>query len=200
MEQQKILTYGLTKEQNDFVASCLPGHDTAIKASNAASDLLAFHYAAAIVNERALKEDRTFLFNYWRDVKNCTDETVIWLGQELPPTDLKKFCKCFADFEAVKDRLKYLLLGAIKKSRNATDYSTKLVIGLKILSLIRKHPGITSKELSERVSVPVRTVQRTIAALQAAGEWIEYDRTLRGWKLFDGVSVLFGDVWDGDPE
>ena len=71
------------------------------------------------------------------------------------------------------------------------------MIGLKTLSLIRKHPGITSKELASRVSVPLRTIQRTIAALQAAGEWIEYDRTLRGWKLFDGVSVLFGDVWDG---
>ena len=41
----------------------------------------------------------------------------------------------------------------------------------------------------------IRSVQRYIAALQATGEWIEYDRAVRGWKLFHGVSILYGDVW-----
>ena len=27
-----------------------------------------------------------------------------------------------------------------------------------------------------------------------AGEWIEYDRTLRGWNLTEGKSVLWGDL------
>ena len=43
-----------------------------------------------------------------------------------------------------------------------------------------------------------RTVQRYIAALQATGEWIEYDRTLKGWGLQKGVSILFGDHLDGE--
>ena len=67
-------------------------------------------------------------------------------------------------------------------------------------SCVFSRPGISTKELAESVSVPARTVQRTIAALQAAGEWIEYDRSLRGWKLFEGVSILFGDVWNGESE
>lgn len=194
MEEQRIITSGLTQEQNDFVMSCLPNRSIEVLTADAISDLMALNHAAAIVNGRALEEDPAPLFSYYRDVKDCTDETVIWLGDPLPPTDLRKFIKCYRSFEEVRDKLKYLLLGALAKSRKAVEYSTKLVIGLKILSLIRNCPGISTKELAERVSVPTRTVQRTIAALQAAGEWIEYDRSLRGWKLFDGVSILFGDV------
>ena len=59
---------------------------------------------------------------------------------------------------------------------------------------IRKHPGISTQKPSELTELPLRSVQRYIAALQATGEWIEYDRTLRGWKLFHGVSIFYGDV------
>ena len=200
MEKQRIITSGLTQEQNDFVVSCLPNCSIEVLTTDAISDLMAINHAVAIISGRALEEDPAPLFSYYRDVKDCTDETVIWLSEPLPPTDLRKFIKCYRSFEAVQDKLKYLILGALSKSKRAVEYSTKLVIGLKILSLIRKCPGISTKELAERVSVPTRTVQRTIAALQAAGEWIEYDRSLRGWKLFNGVSILFGDVWNGGTE
>ena len=200
MEQQRIVTLGLTQEQNDFISSCLPNRSIEILTTDNLTDLMALNHAVTIINGWALEENPESLFRYYRDVKDCTDETVIWLSDPLPPTDLRKFIKCYRSFEAIQDKLKYLLLGALSNSRRAAEYSTKLVIGLKILSLIRQRPGISTKELAERVSVPARTVQRTIAALQAAGEWIEYDRSLRGWKLFDGVSILFGDVWNGGLE
>lgn len=53
---------------------------------------------------------------------------------------------------------------------------------------------ILNSALSELTELPLRSVQRYIAALQATGEWIEYDRALRGWKLFHGISILYGDV------
>ena len=86
------------------------------------------------------------------------------------------------------------MLTAHSRSKKAHEYSEKLVNGLKILSLIRKHPGISTQKLSELTELPLRSVQRYIAALQATGEWIKYDRTLRGWKLFHGISILYGDV------
>ncbi len=58
----------------------------------------------------------------------------------------------------------------------------------------------TLQKLSELTELPLRSVQRYIAALQATGEWIEYDRALRGWKLFHGVSILDGDVWEDERE
>ena len=64
--------------------------------------------------------------------------------------------------------------------------------------MIRQHPGITTQKLADELELSIRSVQRYIAALQAAGEWIEYDRTIKGWKLFHGFSALFGEVWDGE--
>lgn len=72
-------------------------------------------------------------------------------------------------------------------------YSKKLSNGISIISHIRKSPGISTEKLAELLEVSVRTVQRYIAALQAAGEWIEYDRKRKRWILHDGMSVLFGD-------
>lgn len=62
-----------------------------------------------------------------------------------------------------------------------------------ILSIIRLQPGIRTQELADKLEVSVRTVQRHISTLQAAGEWIEYDTAKRGWRLQFGISVLFGD-------
>ncbi|MCI9447761.1 MAG: hypothetical protein HFH36_10280 [Lachnospiraceae bacterium] len=39
-----------------------------------------------------------------------------------------------------------------------------------------------------------RSVQRDFETLRVAGEWVEYNRTLKGWKLTEGKSVLWGDL------
>ena len=41
-----------------------------------------------------------------------------------------------------------------------------------------------------------RSVQRYIETLRCAGEWIEYDTSLKGWKLLHNVSMLIGEVFD----
>ena len=61
-----------------------------------------------------------------------------------------------------------------------------------ILSLIRSHPGIKTQELVDKFEMPTRTIQRYIFALQAPGEWIEYDTHKRGWQLQYSISILFG--------
>lgn len=126
-----------------------------------------------------------------QEVNGCTDETILWLGEPMPPKAARKFFKCYPDFDAITDKLKYLLLSAHSRSRKSYEYSEKLVNGLKILSLIRKRPGISTQTLTELTELPLRSVQRYISALQATGEWIEYDRSLRGWKLFHGFSTVW---------
>ena len=138
------------------------------------------------------------IFDYYTQVEGCTSDTVIWLGEPKPPKSLQKFFKCYDSFETVEEKLKYLLLNAHSRSKKAFEYSEKLVNGLKILAMIRQHPGITTQKLADKLELSIRSVQRYIAALQAAGEWIEYDRTIKGWKLFHGISALFGEVWDGE--
>lgn len=199
--QYRIITFGLTEEENEIVAKNIPSRDYKVFDTDAPTDLIAIGCVAMIVQASALDEDaRGMLFDYYGEVNGCTDETVIWLGEPMPPKLLRKLFKCYPSFDALADKLKYLLLSAHSRSRKSYEYSEKLVNGLKILSLIRKRPGISTQTLSELTELPLRSVQRYIATLQATGEWIEYDRSLRGWKLFHGVSILFGDVWEGGTE
>ena len=199
--EYRVITFGLTDEENALVEENLPTRDYEVFDTDAPTDLIAIGCQALIVNAASMDSDSVgMIFDYYSQVNVCTDETVIWLGEPKPPKELRKFFKCYDSFDAIADKLKYLLLTAHSKSKKAHEYSEKLVNGLKILALIRKHPGISTQKLSELTELPLRSVQRYIAALQATGEWIEYDRTLRGWKLFHGVSILYGDVWEDEQE
>ena len=194
-KEYRVITFGLTAEQNALVEENLPARDYEVFDTDAPTDLIAIGCQALIINAASIDSDSAgMIFDYYSQVNGCTDETVIWLGEPKPPKELRKFFKCYDSFDAIKDKLKYLLLTAHSKSKKAHEYSEKLVNGLKILALIRKHPGISTQKLSELTELPLRSVQRYIAALQATGEWIEYDRALRGWKLFHGISILYGDV------
>lgn len=198
MNEHRIITFGLTKDQNAIVAAYLPTRDYEVFETDAPTDIIAINSIAMIIHASDLDENSvSVIFDYYSDVNGCTDETVIWLGEPKPPKELQKFFKCYSSFADLEGNLKYLLLNAHSRSKKASEYSEKLVYGLRILSIILSHPGITTRELSEKTELQTRSVQRYIAALQAAGEWIEYDRTLKGWKLTDGVSILFGDCWDG---
>ena len=197
--EHRIITFGLTDEQNELVKANVPAKDYEVFDTDAPTDLIAIGSIAMIIQASELDEDSVgMLFDYYTQINGCTDETVIWLGTPEPPKELQKFFKCYPSFTDIEDKLKYLLLNAHSKSKKAAEYSEKLVNGLLILSIIRKKSGVTTKELSEKTGLPIRSVQRYIAALQATGEWIEYDRMLKGWKLFHGISMLFGEVWDGE--
>ena len=192
----RINTSGLTEKQNALVKANLPSHDCELYIADDPTDLIAINCEAMIVNASAMEQDfADMIFDLYTQIDGCTDETVIWLGEPKPPKELQKFFKCYDSFEAIADKLKYLLLTAHNKSKKAHEYSEKLVNGLKILALIRSNPGISTQKLAELTELPLRSVQRYIAALQATGEWIEYDRSLRGWKLFHGISMLYGEVW-----
>ena len=191
----RINTFGLTEEQNAHVKANLPSHDCELYIADDPTDLIAINCEAMIVNASVMEQDSAdMIFDLYTQIDGCTDETVIWLGEPKPPKELQKFFKCYDSFEAIADKLKYLLLAAHSKSKKAHEYSEKLVNGLKILALIRSNPGISTQKLAELTELPLRSVQRYIAALQATGEWIEYDRSLRGWKLFHGISMLYGEV------
>ena len=71
---------------------------------------------------------------------------------------------------------------------------------MRILAAIRKKPGITTQELADDCEISKRSVQRYIETLRLSGEWIEYDPSMRGWKLFHGVSMLIGDAFPEEFE
>ena len=96
------------------------------------------------------------------------------------------------EFE-LKAKIKYLLLEATRSEKRNDTYSDTIAQTIRVLSEIRKHPGITTAELAEIIERNAKTVQRYITTLNCAGEFIEYDRKKKGWFLFENKSVLWGD-------
>ena len=153
--EHRIITFGLTDEQNELVKANVPAKDYEVFDTDAPTDLIAIGSIAMIIQASELDEDSVgMLFDYYTQINGCTDETVIWLGTPEPPKELQKFFKCYPSFTDIEDKLKYLLLNAHSKSKKAAEYSEKLVNGLLILSIIRKKSGVTTKELSEKTDYP----------------------------------------------
>lgn len=189
----RVITFGLSEEQNKLVENALPTKRYELLDTDVPTDLIAIPTVALIINATTLDPDGSaMLWDYYIEIDGCTDETVFWLGHPKPPKNLQTKFKCYENFEEFAANLKYHLLSAHSKSKKAKDFSKKLVDCLKILSLIRSHPGIRTQELVDELELSTRTVQRYISTLQTAGEWISYDHTKKGWYLQDGVSIFFG--------
>lgn len=190
----RIITFGLDRNQNDLIKDSLPAQEYELFDTTEATDLIAIPATALIINSAALDEDsRNLIFEYYAEIGACMDETVFWIGFPKPPHPVRIRFNCFDRFECFASDLKYRLLNAHRKKKKVKNFSKQISDSLVILSSIRSHPGIRTQELSEKLELPVRTIQRHIAALQAAGEWIEYDTKKHGWQLQNRISILFGD-------
>ena len=188
----RVTTFGLSEEQNELVQNALPAKGYELLDTDAPTDLIAISAAAIIINAAALDTDSSEMeFDYYTEVADCTDETVFWIGSPKPPKNLRTKFKCYERFDELGANLKYHLLSAHSKSKRAKDFSKQLMECLLIMKLIRSRPGIRTQELADELELSMRTVQRYISTLQAAGEWIAYDHTKKGWYLQDGVSPLF---------
>ena len=131
----RVNTFGLTDEENALVEENLPTRIYELYIADTPTDVIAIGCDAMIVNAAALDQDSAdMFFDLYSQVDGCTNETVIWLDEPKPPKELRKFFKCYDSFDAIKDKLKYLLLTAHSKSKKAHEYSEKLVNGLKILA------------------------------------------------------------------
>lgn len=161
------------------------------------TDLIAISAFALIIDSALLKPDELdTILDYYLEIDGCFSETVIFFGAVSLAPQLKGKLMVYESFEALLPQLKYVLLSAYRKTKKSDSFNATLSYGILILSEIRKHPGITSQKLAERCEKSTRTIQRYIAALRSAGEWIEYDPALKGWKLFEGKSVLWGDFFN----
>ncbi len=189
----KVTTFGLNEEQNKVVKNALPAKGYELLNTNAPTDLIAVPASALIINASALNAySKEMIIDYFTEIGGCITETVFWLGCPEPPEHLRTKFKCYQSFKEIAPNLKYHLLSAHRGMKKANDFSKKLANSLLILSFIRSHPGIKTQELANKLELSTRTVQRYISTLQAAGEWIEYDCTQKGWFLQDGVSIFFG--------
>ena len=194
VQHNRIVTYGLTEEKNALVAKNLPTKEYTLWEGDVYTDLIAVDYAAMIVYRPALtKEEIADIADFYVEIGGPADETVLWLGEGALPAELKRKFKCYSDFEAIADKLKYLLLDAHKRHLKAVEFSNRVAMILRVLREIRTNPGISTRGLADKLELSTRTVQRHIETLRMAGEVIDYDRTKRGWQLLANKSELLGE-------
>ena len=195
--ERLVFTYGLSEEENAKVRKALPSKEYGLIDDECITSALARSYTVVILNTDAMVQDEIDeICSYYLDIGFCTDETVIWLGSVPVPAKMKTYVKVYLDFSGIEENLKYLLLTAHRKSKKVEGHSRMLADSLLILAMVRKFPGISTKQLAERTGISERSVQRYIKSIQATGEWLEYNWSKRGWELQYGKSLLFGDVWE----
>lgn len=190
-------TFGLTPEQNMVVEKNLPTNNSRVMATHDITDLMAYNLFALIVNYDALTDSEKSEFESYLLEVIPISEAIILLGNVTAPAAIMKKALIYSRFENLEVNIKYVLLSGYRKDKKATNFSNSLCNAIIILSQVRCHPYITTKELALKTGISERTVQRYIETLKCAGEWIEYDVHHKGWVLSVGKSVLWGDFDEG---
>lgn len=190
------MTYGLTQNQQDAVSKQLPSKSMEIvDVTGQYTDIIACSHIAVIIDPaNCEKEELETIIELFCEIGSFA-EKVVFTGQVKLPTELKHKILVYSSFEEMDDRLKYILLSAYRSKKKASQFSRNISDVLLIVDLIRKNPGIKTKALAERLELSNRSVQRYIETLRVAGEWIDYDRKLKGWYLAAGKSILLMDWW-----
>ena len=193
-----ILAYGLNDEELKYVGKNLPTKAYELyDVTDAPTDLIAVPKSILIIKPLSLGKDYIdYLMDSYAQADGYETDTAIWIGEPKPVNKMNSFLKFYGTFDEIRDKLKYLLLSAHKQTIKAVEFSNKIALSLMILREIHEHPGISTRTLSDKLEINPRSVQRYINSLRMAGEFIEYDMSQKGWKLFTGRSILLGDSWE----
>lgn len=190
--KRRIITFGLTEVQNKIVRACVPTRNYEVIETEEPTDLVITGSVAIIIRSAAVDEKAMkLIFEFCHEIGSSGYATVFWIGAPLPPRNVYRYFKCYPTFGDFKNQLKYALMTAHNRTRKAEDIGEKFYYGVKLISCIRKSPGIGTRELAERLGISRRLVQRYITALQIAGEYVEYDPEKRGWILTGESELSF---------
>lgn len=193
---RNVLTYGMSDKELATLYEELPNKDICIvDCTDCFTDIIASSYIAVIINPDFMDQDHVDFFNEYANEVLYYSEKIIFTKKHDILDKLNKNVKytIFEDDTELKSKIKYLLLEALRAEKRSDTYSDTIAQTIRVLSEIRKKPGITTAELAEIIERNAKTVRRYIATLNCAGEFIEYDRKKKGWFLYENKSMLWGD-------
>lgn len=182
--QQKstVAVYGFSNKESEIINSSLAKSTTELFIAEYATDLFAIDHLMIIVNvSRVPDSELQQLFAYYKQVP-VFSETVILIG-DCTQLDVNNRMTVYTEFDDLQKNLKYLLLAAHKQRKNAESFSRSISYALIILKMITENPGISSKEIADRLELSPRSVTRYIETLNMSGESIVYNRKQNGWSL-----------------
>ena len=197
IERKKyVLVYGASESEFNAICEEVPyKYIQVLDCSDCFTDIIALSYIAVVINPDHLEECHIAYFNEMAEALLYFSEKIIFTKWHPILACLNKNVKysVLNGVVEIKTKIKYLLLDSIRASKRSATYSDTIAHTIRVLSEIRKNPGITTAELAEIIERNVKTVQRYIATLNCAGEFIEYDKKKKGWFLFENKSELWGD-------
>lgn len=188
---QYLIHYGLSQEQHSILENCLPGNTMLHDATECATDIIALCPTLGVVINPAVmpQADLEMILDYYNEVRWGLSEFVIFTKMISVPRISKISCMDEGDLTPAK--LNRLLAQADSRNRRSAGYHARLVLCLTILKKIRNSPGISTKKLAEECEVSEKSILRYIETLRVSGEWVEYDRLLRGWNLHPAFNSFF---------
>lgn len=189
--QQKstVAVFGFSGEQNEIINGALTKNAMELFCAAYATDLFAIDHLMIIVNVDNMPEDELRqLCAYYRQVP-AFSESVVLVG-DSGKLDVSSRMVVYGGFDELEENLKYLLLAAKKQRKNAESFSRSISYALIILRMITENPGISSKEIADRLELSPRSVTRYIETLNMSGESIVYSRKQNGWSLEHNESLL----------
>lgn len=191
-----IQCFGLTETQVKEVEKNVPTGNCEVMKVDCFTDIIAMPQMVAIVVWDEMSEiDKGSFEEFYTEISPFPETLVVIGNADLNP-ELKRQVLEYDSYESLAQNLKYVLLGAYKKTKKNENFSSNIANALFILKEIKKKPYITTKQLADALELSPRTVQRYIETLRVAGEWIEYDMSHKGWRLGYCESILADDVWD----
>ena len=193
---KNVLTYGVSDDELAILQQELPNKDICIvDCTECFTDIIATSYIFLVINPDFIEQEHIDYFNEYADEMRYYTAKIAFTKKHAIPDTLNKNVKftIFEDETELKSKIKYLLLETLREEKRSDTYSDTIAQTIRVLSEIRKKPGITTAELAEIIERNAKTVRRYIATLNCAGEFIEYDRKKKGWFLYENKSMLWGD-------
>lgn len=184
-----IAVLGFSDEEREIIQTALTKSTMELYEAEYVTDLLVNDYLMLIVDvSKVSGEELQPLLAYYNQIA-AFSESVILVG-DCRELDFNNRITVYGQFEELQNKLKYLLLAAQKQRKNADNFSRSLSYALIILKMITDNPGISSKEIADRLEISPRSVTRYIETLNMAGESIVYNRKENGWSLEYDESLL----------
>lgn len=188
-EIEIVSAYGFSQAETEAIRACLPADGVQLQIAEDGTDVLVNEKIAVLVRMDAVPEDQWQMLNaFYEDVASFS-EAVIFVG-DVHGKKIYNRITVYAGVEELLRNFKYILLAAQKRRKNAESFSRSVSYALRILKEITENPGISSRELSERLEISQRSVTRYIETLNMSGESIVYSRKENGWRLQYDESLL----------
>lgn len=195
---KRVLTYGTSDAEYSVIESNLPSKDVDLcDCTDCFTDIIALSFIAVIINpDVASAEDLDMLNSLYSDLCGAYTEKIIFTKQSDKLALFNKNVKLtiLRDFDDLERNIKYLLLESLQSEKKMENYSEVIAQTIRVLSEIKRNPGITTAELAKITEKNPRTVLRYINTLGCAGELIQYDNKNHGWFIMGGKSLLLGEI------